>query len=702
MYQRVAYILLGFLLLTTGSLHVAAQKKTERRALRSQQPVSPDSIQKLTKEMYRYYTTQDTAAFMAVSEKLKQAALVNGDDRTFYTAWGNQAMYTFIRINQKKGIERGQEVHQYAQKHDNKFGLYTATFILGTIRSSAKNNELAEKSFLEAIELHKKYFPGKSAAAAYLGLCKVEYNRHRITKVLEYSQNALNEPGVIPIHQITAWTYKCLAKYSFKDSIGFEEAYKERKQLMEKHKQGGAFGELIELYKALNRKQWDLARQMAERQTPQTRASHLSSIYEQAGDYQKALYWQKTYKKIGDSIYSAEVRSKISEFDHELALAKAEKESKDLQLANQQLKLAHISDELRHKALEAEKAELGLKNADIELANAAIRLKNDSLERSEQAAKLSEMQSKVEAQQNAERNRRILTIMGVAIALLTITYLVFYLYRRQKQMKRLESMNHQLQTAYDQLEEATTARERIESELRIARNIQMGMVPHIFPTRPDLDMYAMMTPAKEVGGDLYNYVLLDDQLYFCVGDVSGKGVPASLFMAEVSRMFRTLVDGHLKPHIIATRLNKAMSENNEQGMFVTMFIGLIDLKTGHMDFCNAGHNPPLLDGVFMEIEPNAPIGLWENLDFTGEEVSDLRGKTLFIYTDGLNEAENIEQEQFGDDRLQELLTHDYGTAQQTSEAVHRTIEDFVGEANPSDDMTKMCIKVLKPTNEAQS
>ena len=160
----------------------------------------------------------------------------------------------------------------------------------------------------------------------------------------------------------------------------------------------------------------------------------------------------------------------------------------------------------------------------------------------------------------------------------------------------------------------------------------------------DVDIYAMMTPAKEVGGDLYAYALLDDQLYFCVGDVSGKGVPAALFMAEVTRMFRTLVDGHLTPNAIATHLNHALVEDNEQGMFVTMFIGLINLKSGHMEFCNAGHNPPLLDGEYMKMEANAPIGLWPEIEFEGEEVDNMHGKTIFVYTDGINEAENANKE----------------------------------------------------------
>ena len=156
-------------------------------------------------------------------------------------------------------------------------------------------------------------------------------------------------------------------------------------------------------------------------------------------------------------------------------------------------------------------------------------------------------------------------------------------------------------------------------------------------------------------------------------------------------MFRTLVDSHPTPEAIATRLNHALVEDNEQGMFVTMFIGLIDLKTGHMEYCNAGHNPPLLNGEYMQMESNAPIGLWPELDFAGEAVDDMHGKTLFVYTDGINEAENIHHEQFGNDRLQALLRKNWGDARQTSETIHKAVEEFVGDAEPSDDLTKMCI-----------
>ena len=148
-------------------------------------------------------------------------------------------------------------------------------------------------------------------------------------------------------------------------------------------------------------------------------------------------------------------------------------------------------------------------------------------------------------------------------------------------------------------------------------------------------------PAKEVGGDLYNFLIRDDapdKLYFALGDVSGKGVPASLFMAQATRLFRTLAAQQMMPAEIATRINEALSgEDNETGMFVTMFIGLVDLSTGHLWFSNAGHNPPVLlaDGKasFIDMIPNAPIGLWPGLEYEGEEIDCITDKPFFVYTD---------------------------------------------------------------------
>jgi len=244
------------------------------------------------------------------------------------------------------------------------------------------------------------------------------------------------------------------------------------------------------------------------------------------------------------------------------------------------------------------------------------------------------------------------------------------------------------------------AQERIENELKIARDIQMSMVPSKFPEREGLDMYASMTPAKEVGGDLYGYLLEGDRLYFALGDVSGKGVPASLFMAQATRLFMTLAKQGMMPAEICTRINDTLSgSDNESGMFVTLFLGLVDLTTGHLYFCNAGHNPPVIGGGenhgnFLDMLPNAPIGLWPGLEYEGEEIDSIKGRPLFIYTDGLNEAENTAQEQFGDDRLLDILrnTH-FDNARQVINSLQAEVERHRNGAEPNDDLTMMCLRV---------
>ena len=287
------------------------------------------------------------------------------------------------------------------------------------------------------------------------------------------------------------------------------------------------------------------------------------------------------------------------------------------------------------------------------------------------------------ARQQAELSQQRVVGLIIAIVLITLFFILYTLYRRR---------------AAKRLAEVRAAQERIENELKIARDIQMSMVPSTFPERKGLDMYASMSPAKEVGGDLYGYVLNDDKLYFVVGDVSGKGVPASLFMAQATRLFMTLAKQNMMPAEICTRMNDALSgDDNQNGMFVTLFMGLLDLTTGHLDFCNAGHNPPVIgggenNGDFLEMEANAPIGLWPGLEYKGEEIETIKGRPLFIYTDGLNEAESRQQEQFGDDRLLDILRHThFDTSQKVIESFKAEVEQHRNGAEPNDDLTMMCI-----------
>ena len=585
----------------------------------------PEKLQKLTDEAYRCYSSRETESFYETIKRVKDATEFSEYQETFYRACSYEAIYTFEYVDRQKGVQLSHAIYHHAKDTKSNVGMYFATFTLGSIREMSGNNDLAAKSFHQALDLKEKYLPEESAAPCYLGLCEVALRKKDYDEVQTYARKALKEPGAIPMNQITAWSYKCLVRYNQRDSMGFEEAYKERAQLIAEYGgQGGLYGELINVYQAKNRKQWALALKRTDKLVHQlNRCAQKASIYEHMGDLKQALHWQKRTREVMDSVQSLEARAQMSEFDSELSLTYAENDAKEQQLAKE----------------------------------------------------------------------HILFVGGGALAAMLIGFLAFIGYRSYKHMKHLQVVHQKLRDAYDKLEVTTKAKERIESELRIAREIQKRMLPHVFPKRRDVDLYAMMTPAKEVGGDLYGYALIDNLLYFCVGDVSGKGVPAALYMAEVTRMFRTLVDGRLSPNVIATRLNHALVEDNEQGMFVTMFIGLIDLKSGHMEFCNAGHNPPLLNGQYMQVESNAPIGLWSEIEYAGERVDDMHGKTLFVYTDGINEAENIYKEQFGEERLKALLQQDWGDARQTSEIIHKAVEEFVGSAELSDDFTKMCIKM---------
>ena len=326
-----------------------------------------------------------------------------------------------------------------------------------------------------------------------------------------------------------------------------------------------------------------------------------------------------------------------------------------------------------------------------ERLDSAITLSRSAEAREEAAVHQKELEITAENERYV-RQRHIGRIIGMSTLIL---FLIIYIIVRQRMGNRLKKAHNALQTAYDQLEETTTAKERMESELRIARNIQMSMVPSVFPEIDGLDMFASMTPAKEVGGDLYNYLLLDDKLYFCIGDVSGKGVPASLFMAIATRGFRTLALTGKTPAEIATRLNYELTENNEEGMFVTMFICRLDMKLKRLEYCNAGHNPPLIgnaDGQysFLDVIPNAPIGLWPGLEFEGEEIEYLSDRKMLLYTDGLNEAENRQQEQYGDDRIVKLLTSlSASSCRDIVEALKADTDRFRDGAEPNDDLTML-------------
>ena len=250
-----------------------------------------------------------------------------------------------------------------------------------------------------------------------------------------------------------------------------------------------------------------------------------------------------------------------------------------------------------------------------------------------------------------------------------------------------------------ELNEINAQKDRMEGELQVASNIQMSMVPKIFPpfpNRDDLDMSAFLVPAKEVGGDLYDFFIRDEKLHFCIGD-SGKGVPASLLMAVTRTQYRTLATHYDSPSRIVTSINDGMTDMNDNNMFVTFFCGILDLETGLLKYCNAGHNAPyiLTDAIReLDVKPNLPLGIMDGMVFEEQEVMMRYDDALFLYTDGLNEAENINHDQFGDEGVRAVL-HTRRDADGHLKAMEKAVIDFRGEADQSDDLTMLFIHYLK-------
>lgn len=270
-------------------------------------------------------------------------------------------------------------------------------------------------------------------------------------------------------------------------------------------------------------------------------------------------------------------------------------------------------------------------------------------------------------------------------------------------------MQHSLRLQMERLVDTTKAKERIESELHIAKSIQLGLVPHTFSPFPEwegLGLYAMLQSAKEVGGDLYDFFIRDSKLFFTIGDVSGKGVPASLFMAVTRTLFRMSANMTDSPCQIVTTINDTIVNDNDECMFVTMFVGMLDLNNGMLRFCNAGHNPAVLvdsrGARFMSEAENIPVGVMGGFEYSEETVQLRDDEMLLLYTDGLTEAENAGKELFGDDRLLRLMSDNTCDSPKVAiELLKKAVAEFADGVDQSDDLTMLglrlgsCIKLVE-------
>ena len=267
--------------------------------------------------------------------------------------------------------------------------------------------------------------------------------------------------------------------------------------------------------------------------------------------------------------------------------------------------------------------------------------------------------------------------------------------------KSFENMRSAMKEYIVDLKETTAIKERIESELKIAHTIQMSFLPKHFPPFPEkqeFDIYAALLPAKEVGGDLYDFFLLDDRhLFFSIGDVSGKGVPAALFMAVTKTLMKGIASEHITPSDILERTNRELCVDNDTMMFCTVFCGILNFATGELAYANAGHNPPLIVSTghkpeWLEVTPQVMLGVLEDAGYKTQMTTLAPGASLILYTDGVTEAMDHENKFYANDRLVRTLEMEKSdSAQEVVENIILSVREFVGAVAQSDDITVLAL-----------
>jgi len=263
-------------------------------------------------------------------------------------------------------------------------------------------------------------------------------------------------------------------------------------------------------------------------------------------------------------------------------------------------------------------------------------------------------------------------------------------------------MRDELRKNVKELIETTAAKERIDSELQIARDIQMGILPKMFPPFPErdeFDLYAILEPAKEVGGDFYDFFFIDNHhLCFVVGDVSGKGVPASLFMAVSKTLIKMEATRAIPSEEVMNRVNRNLSVENPSLMFVTLFFGILNVHTGELEYCLGGHDPPYLirtsgDIELLALTDGMMLGVNEDFRYESRKTVIHKGETVFLYTDGVTEAMNPEDKLFTEQRLEKTLAQWREKGPTTIiNSVRETIRDFSEGTPQSDDITMLALK----------
>lgn len=273
-----------------------------------------------------------------------------------------------------------------------------------------------------------------------------------------------------------------------------------------------------------------------------------------------------------------------------------------------------------------------------------------------------------------------------AVGLVAIGLIIF---RSTKNVRKIQTMKYE--------------KERIAGELEAAQEIQMGMLPakgNKFLNGIEGIVTGSLIPAREVGGDIYDYFVRSNKLFFCIGDVSGKGIPAALMMSMLKSIFRVVTKTELRSSDIMKAINNSMIDISQNDMFATFFIGITDITTGLTDYCNAGHNPPIIsqnDAIeTLEVKPNIPLGVISDYEFESSEITLKPNDIVILYTDGVTEAFDRHHNEYGEERLKKCLgSIEKDVTEVIIDAIQKDVSEFVKGYEQTDDMTILVVKYEK-------
>ncbi len=518
-------------------------------------------------------------------------------------------------------------------------------------------------------------------------------------KSLVHNQTLANENGIAMIQNNLGMLYSDIGEYE--RSLGFfEQTLAARRAFNNDEGMVAAIKNISVVLNNLGR--YDQSIQLLQEALSIARKSYV--IEELMSCY---LMLSETYEKIGDIPNTKQYYDLYQTFYN----MKQEKDiEKFKEIADEEALLKEIAE------LQSSKKEEELHKLNLQLQKASDELEQFDEEKIALSNTLSKTQLQVQFLETEQENERLLNeeaqrraaairnmlLLGGA-SLMIVSLIVYRNYKKERKSKeQLHAQNIKINEQNVELEELNAIiakhNDRMQSELNVGKEIQMSMLPTEFPNRGNIELFARLEPALEVGGDLYDYYFIDDDtLIFGLGDVSDKGVPAALFMSATKTLIKSLSKYHKTPNKILTEVNNQLSQDNEASMFVTYYLCSLQLSTGKLTFCNAGHNPPLYKGnnhhqSLLSQLHGPPLGAAEGINYKGGEIIMSSQEQILLFTDGITEALDGNNELYSTDNLNDKnLQFDSDNPEITLDNLFDDVKNFRGDADQSDDMTALSL-----------